>query len=300
MTNFKHLQYFWMVAKSGGLRQASEALHTSQQALSGQIKLLEERLGKPLFQKRGRKLELTEAGRTVFSYADEIFSLGAEMEEALRSDSAAGRAIEFRVGVADALPKSIAYRLLEPAVRLPEPVRIVCREWKLDSLMAELATHRLDLVIADSPIPSGLSVKAYNHKLGRSGQSFFAAPKLAERCQGPFPACLDGMPMLVYGEDSDVRKQLDRWLENEHLYPEVVGEFDDSALLSAFGREGRGVFAAPTILEQEITAQHGVKVLGRTSAIRQEYYAISIERRITHPCVLAICDAARGALFAAS
>lgn len=300
MINFKHLQYFWMVAKSGGLRQASEALYTSQQALSGQIKLLEERLGKALFQKRGRRLELTEAGRTVFSYADEIFSLGAEMEEALRSDDPSGREIEFRVGVADALPKSIAYRLMEPALRLPEPVRIVCREWKLDSLMAELATHRLDLVLADSPIPTGLSVKAYNHKLGRSGQSFFAAPALARQCGGTFPSRLDGMPMLIHGEDSDVRRQLERWFEHEHLFPRVVGEFDDSALLNAFGREGFGIFAAPTVLEAEIIEQNGVEVLGRTQAVWQEFYAISIERRITHPCVLAICNAARGALFAAS
>lgn len=300
MTNYKHLHYFWMVAKSGGLLPASEALHTSQQTLSGQIKLLEERLGKSLFQKRGRKLELTEAGKTVFSYADEIFSLGAEMEQALRTENQAGRTIEFRVGVADALPKSIAYRLLEPAMRLTEPVRIVCREWKLDSLMAELATHRLDLVIADSPIPGGVSVKAYNHKLGRSGQSFFAAPQLAARCTGAFPAKLDGMPMLMHGDDSEVQKQLNRWLEDERIYPEVVGIFDDSALLKAFGREGQGIFAAPTVLEAEIVEQFDVQILGRTEAVWQDFYAISIERRITHPCVLAICNAARGALFAAA
>ncbi|GAB2902876.1 transcriptional activator NhaR [Uliginosibacterium flavum] len=300
MTNYKHLHYFWMVAKTGGLLRASEQLHTSPQTLSGQIKLLEERLGKPLFQKRGRKLELTESGQTVFSYANEIFSLGAEMEHALRTDSKSGRSIEFRVGVADALPKSIAYRLLEPAMRLTEPVRIVCREWKLDSLMAELATHRLDLVIADSPIPAGVSVKAYNHKLGRSGQSFFATPKLAARCKGAFPALLNGMPMLMHSEDSAVQKQLDRWLENEQIYPNVMGEFDDSALLKAFGREGQGIFAAPTVLEAEIVEQYGVKVLGRTEAVWQDFYAISVERRITHPCVLAICNSARGDLFASA
>lgn len=297
MTNYKHLHYFWMVAKSGGLRRASEALHTSQQALSGQIKLLEERLGKPLFQKNGRRLALTETGRTVYSYADEIFALGAEMEQALRSERLSGQEIEFRVGVADALPKSIAYRLLEPALRLSDPVRIVCREWKLDSLMAELATHRLDLIIADSPIPAGLSVKAYNHRLGHSGQSFFATPALAAQHPGSFPGRLDSMPMLLHGEDSDVRRQLENWLEQQHLYPRVVGEFDDSALINAFGREGFGAFAAPTLLEAEIVEQNGFEVLGRTKSIRQEFYAISIERRITHPCVLAICNMARGALF---
>lgn len=300
MTNYKHLHYFWMVAKSGGLRRASEALHTSQQALSGQIKLLEERLGRPLFQKLGRRLELTETGRMVFSYADEIFALGAEMEQALRSGPQTDHEIEFRVGVADAVPKSIAYRLLEPALRLPEQVRIVAREWKLDSLMAELATHRLDLIIADSPIPAGLSVKAYNHRLGHSGQSFFATPALAAQCRGGFPARLDGMPMLLHGEDSDVRRQLELWLEKEHLYPRVVGEFDDSALISAFGRQGFGIFAAPTLLEAEIVEHNGVEVLGRTEAIRQQFYAISIERRITHPCVLAICNMARDALFGAT
>jgi len=297
MTNYKHLHYFWMVAKSGGLRRASEALHTSQQALSGQIKLLEERLGKPLFQKNGRRLELTETGRMVYSYADEIFALGAEMEQALRSEMLSGQEIEFRVGVADALPKSIAYRLLEPALRLPDPVRIVCREWKLDSLMAELATHRLDLIIADSPIPAGLSVKAYNHRLGHSGQSFFATPALAAQHPGSFPGRLDGMPMLLHGEDSDVRRQLENWLEQQHLYPHVVGEFDDSALINAFGREGFGAFVAPTLLEAEIVEQNGFEILGRTKSVRQEFYAISIERRITHPCVLAICNMARGALF---
>jgi LysR family transcriptional regulator, transcriptional activator of nhaA len=295
--NYKHLHYFWMVAKSGGLLRASEQLHTTPQTLSGQIKLLEDRLGKPLFQKRGRKLELTPSGQTVLSYAEEIFSLGAEMEQTLRTDNDSGRAMEFRVGVADALPKAIAYHLLEPAIHLPEPVRIVCREWKLDSLLAELAMHRLDLVIADAPIPSGLSVKAFNHKLGRSGQSFFAAPKLAARFKEGFPGNLNGMPSLMHGEDSAIQKQINRWFDSKQIYPQVIGEFDDSALLKVFGREGVGFFAAPTVLEAEIVEQYGVIVLGRTEAVWQDFFAISIERRITHPCVLAICNAARGELF---
>lgn len=296
--NFKHLYYFWWVAKAGGVLRAGEQLHVTPQTISGQIGLLEDDLGTPLFAKSGRNIELTDAGRLAFGYAQDIFALGSELEESLRNYPAGGRPVDFRVGVADAVPKAIAYRLIEPATRLPEPVRIVCREWKLDSLLAELAAHRLDLVIADAPIPPSVSVRAYNHRLGESGVSFFASAALFKQCKGKFPACLDGAPMLVSGADAAVRSRLDRWCEANGLRPRVVGEFDDSALMKAFGQRGAGVFIGPTVLEAEIKAQYGVKTLGRTTEIVEEFFAISVERRVTHPCVVAITGAARDRLFA--
>ena len=214
--NFKHLYYFWWVAKAGGVARAGEQLHVTPQTISGQIGLLEEDLGAPLFAKRGRNLELTEAGRLAFGYAQDIFVLGSELEESVRNYPTGGLPVEFRVGVADALSKTIAYRLIEPATRLSTPVRIVCREWKLDSLLAELAAHRLDLVLAGAPIPPSVSVRAFNHRLGESGVSFFATAQLRKSLKGQFPACLTGAPMLVPGVDAAVRARLDRWWEGEH------------------------------------------------------------------------------------
>ncbi len=295
--NFKHLGYFWQVAKAGGVARASEQVHLTPQTLSGQIGLLETQLGTPLFAKKGRNLELTDAGRVAFGYAQEIFDLGSELEESLRNYPARGRLIEFRVGVADAVPKSIAYRLIEPATRLTDPVRIVCREWKLDSLLTELAAHRLDLVIAGAPIPAAARVRAYNHRLGDSGVSFFASPELRKTLKRAFPACLNGAPMLVPGDDTAVSTRLLRWLDAKSLRPRVVGEFDDTALMKAFGQHGSGVFIGPTVLESEIKTQYGVETLGRTREIFEEFFAISMERRATHPCVVAIHESARDGLF---
>lgn len=294
--NFKHLQYFWTVARSGGVLRAAERLHVTPQTISGQLQLLEERLGRKLFRKQGRRLELTEDGRTALRYADEIFSLGEQLEEALKRGDG-GRAIEFRVGVADAVAKSLAYRLIEPAAQLPEVVRMVCREGKMEVLLSELAIHRLDLVIANVPMPVSFSVQAFNHKLGESGVTFFAAPSLASRCKGRFPANLDGMPLLLPGHDSPLAARLQRWLERESIAPRIVGEFDDSALMKAFGQNGQGIFVGSTALEREVREQYGVRVLGRTDAVREEFFAISVERRLSHPCVIAITDRARGDLF---
>ncbi len=295
--NFKHLGYFWQVAKAGGVARASEQVHLTPQTLSGQIGLLETQLGTPLFAKKGRNLELTDAGRVAFGYAQEIFDLGSELEDSLRNYPMRGRLIEFRVGVADAVPKSIAYRLIEPATRLTVPVRIVCREWKLDSLLTELAAHRLDLVIAGAPIPAAARVRAYNHRLGDSGVSFFASPELRKTLKRAFPACLNGAPMLVPGDDTAVSTRLLRWLDAKSLRPRVVGEFDDTALMKAFGQHGSGVFIGPTVLESEIKTQYGVETLGRTREIFEEFFAISMERRATHPCVVAIHESARDGLF---
>ncbi len=297
--NFKHLHYFWVTAKAGGIMRAGEQLNTTPQTLSGQIKLLEEWLGRRLFRKSGRQLELTEDGRLALGYADQIFTLGAELETALSQARGGQRVLDFRVGVADSVAKSVAYRLLEPALNLPEPVRMICSEGKFPDLLAQLALQRLDLVIADEPMSRRISVKAFNHPLGSTAMSFFCAPKLKVLLKGSFPQCLNDMPMLIQGASASVRQQLEGWLTRHQIHPRVVGEFDDGALMTAFGREGRGVFMAPSVLEAETVAQYGVEVIGQTSELVEEFFAVSVERRITHPCVVAITDAARGALFSA-
>ena len=295
--NFKHLHYFWVTAKAGGIMRAGEQLHTTPQTLSGQIKLLEDWLGRKLFRKSGRKLELTEDGRLALGYADQIFTLGAELEAAVRQGRGGQEVVDFRVGVADSVAKSVAYRLLEPALSVPEPVRLICSEGKFPELLSQLALHRLDLVIADEPMSKRISIKAFNHPLGSTTMSFFCAPALKAQLRGPFPACLNDMPMLIQGASASVRQQLEGWLTRHQVHPRVIGEFDDGALMTAFGRQGRGVFMAPTVLEAETVAQFGVKVIGRTDELVEEFFAVSVQRRITHPCVVAITDAARGQLF---
>ena len=297
--NFKHLHYFWVTARAGGIMRAGEQLHTTPQTLSGQIKLLEEWLGRKLFRKSGRQLALTDEGRLALGYADQIFALGAELEGALRQSHSGKPALEFRVGVADSVAKSVAYRLLEPALSVAVPVRLIGNEGKFPDLLAQLALHRLDLVIADEPLSRRMSVKAFNHALGTTTMSFFCAPALKAQLKGPFPQCLDDAPMLIQGVASSVRQQLGGWLAQHRIRPRVVGEFDDGALMTAFGREGRGVFMSPAVLEQETVAQYGVEVIGRSSELVEEFFAVSVERRITHPCVAAITQAARGRLFGA-
>ena len=278
--------------------RAGKQLHTTPQTLSGQIKLLEDWLGRKLFRKSGRTLELTDDGRLALGYADQIFTLGTELEAAVRQAREGQRVLEFRVGVADSVAKSVAYRLLEPALSVPEPVRLICSEGKFPDLLSQLALHRLDLVIADEPMPRRISVKAFNHPLGSTTMSFFCAPKLKPQLQGAFPGCLNGMPMLIQGASASVRQQLEGWLTRHQIRPRVVGEFDDGALMTAFGREARGVFMGPSVLEAETVAQFGVEVIGRTDELMEQFYAVSVERRITHPCVVAITDAARGQLLA--
>ncbi|RZI85515.1 MAG: transcriptional activator NhaR [Rubrivivax sp.] len=295
--NFKHLHYFWATAKSGGVMRASEQLHTTPQTLSGQIKLLEAQLGCALFRKAGRRLELTEEGRVALGYADQIFALSTELEAAIGKARSGQSVLDFRVGIADSVPKAIAYRLLEPALGLPEPVRLICHEGEFQNLLGQIAVHRLDLVIADEPMGKQMSVKAFNHALGTTAMSFFAAPALKGTLKRAFPRCLDGAPMLLQGAASAMRQRLDVWLAKHQLHPRAIGEFDDAALMKAFGGEGRGVFMAPTVLEAETCAQYGVEVLGRTAELVDEFYAISVERRITHPCVVAITQTARTALF---
>jgi LysR family transcriptional activator of nhaA len=298
MLNFKHLHYFFAVAKAGAVNRAAEKLHLTPQTLSGQLSQFEERLGVSLFRRSGRRLELTDAGRLALSYAEELFQVSAELEEVLRGGQEE-RAFLFRVGIADVVPKSIAYQLLAPALALPESVHLVCREDRLDRLLAELAIHRLDMVLADRPMPPGMDVKGYSHPLGECGVSFFAAPALAARLNGGFPDCLDGAPLLVPGEDSALRAPLLRWLERKGARPRIVGEFDDSALMKAFGKAGAGVFPAPTATHEEVERQFGVIRLGETRDLSERFFAISVERQIRHPAVLAVSEGAQGGLFAA-
>ncbi|RCU50867.1 transcriptional activator NhaR [Corallincola holothuriorum] len=292
MLNYKHLHYFWVAAKQGGVVRASERLHITPQTISGQIRLLEEHFGGALFQKVGRKLELTDVGRMVLSYADEIFSLGDELEDAMRSNSFK-RPQPLRVGVADVVPKSIAYRLLAPALQLADPIRMICKENSLSDLLAELALHRLDIVIADAPVPAGIGIRGFNHALGECGLSFVAVPKLASELRNNFPSSLNGAPLLIPSEISVTHMRLQQWFDKQHIYPNVVGEFDDSALMKAFGQAGVGVFVVPTAIANEIIAQYGVELVGATDEISEQFFAISTERRLSNPAVIAITETAR-------
>jgi len=296
MLNYKQLHYFWAVAKAGSIIRASERLHLTPQTLSGQIGLLEEALGVSLFLRVGRRLELTETGRLALSYADEVFQIGSELEEALRSRPES-RSIQFRVGVDDAVPKSIAYRLLTPAMELSEPVRIVCREDKLARLLVELAIQRLDLILADRPMPAGTNVKGYSHKLGDCGITFFAEPRLAAQFIEKWPGILDVAPLLIPGKEAAVRAPLMHWFDIHQIRPRIVGEFDDSALMQAFGQAGTGIFIAPSVMADEVRREHGVIIIGQTDEVTEQFYAISMERRLTHPAVVAINDAAQKELF---
>ena len=295
--NFKHLHYFWVTAKAGGIMRAGEQLHTTPQTLSGQIKLLEEWLGRKLFQKSGRNLELTEDGRLALGYADQIFSLGAELENVVRLPRGVHKVLDFKVGVADSVTKSLAYRLLEPALNLEDPVRMICSEGKFPDLLAKLALNQLDLVIADEPMSKRMSVKAFNHELGSTPMSFFCAPALRKTLKGDFPECLNNAPMLIQGAQASIRQQWEGWLSRHQLHPRTIGEFDDGALMNAFGRKGRGIFMAPSVMEADIVEQFGVEVIGRSDELVDEFFAVSVERRITHPCVVAITKTARGQLF---
>ena len=297
--NYKHLHYFWATARAGGVMRAGEQLNITPQTLSGQIKLLEERLGCALFRKSGRRLELTDAGKTALGFADQIFGLGAELETAIGQVRSGGQALDCRVGIADSVPKAIAYRLIEPALDVPQQVRLLCHEGKFEDLLAQLAVQRLDLVIADEPMNRQLNVKAFSHALGTTAMSFFCTPALRKSLGRRFPDNLEGAPMLVQSAASAMRKRMEAWLADRRLHVRTVGEFDDAALMKAFGREGRGVFMSPAVLEKETCDQYGVRVLGRTDELVEEFYAVSVERRITHPCVAAITLAARSTLFGA-
>lgn len=294
--NYHHLQYFWVVAREGSIARASEELGLAQPTISGQIRLLEESLGDKLFARSGRGLVLTEFGRMVYRHADEIFSLGHELLETVKGRPS-GRQARFMVGVADVVPKLVAYRLIEPALRLADPIRIVCREDKQEKLVAALASHALDIVIADAPIGPSVRVKAFNHALGECGVSFVASPELAARYAEGFPASMNGAPLLLPSDGTSIRRAVDQWLANKNVRPEVIGEFDDSALAKAFAQAGAGIVTSPDVIEDEIRTQLGLHVVGRLDDVRERFYAISVERKLKHPAVVAISEAARSRLF---
>ncbi|MFZ4539650.1 transcriptional activator NhaR [Propionivibrio sp.] len=294
--NFKHLRYFWMVAKTGSIARAAEQLHLTPQSISGQLTEFSATLDVELFRRAGRNLELTEAGRRILSYAEEIFTIGDELLEVLR-DQKVKKTLPFRVGIADNVSKLIAYRLVEPALKLGEQVRLVCREGRLASLLAELSIHRLDMIIADRQMPANLNVRGYSHLLGESGLSVFGTSGLAKELSGSFPALLDNAPFLLPGEDVAIRPKLIEWLETSNLRPRIVGEFDDSALMKAFGQAGAGLFVAPTAIVDHVCEQYKVSVIGRIDAVVEHLYAITTERRLTHPAIVAISKAAREDIF---
>ena len=294
--NYHHLFYFWTVAREGSVVRASRQLRLAQPTITGQIRALENALGEKLFARSGRGLVPTDVGRTVYRYAGEIFSLGRELTDVLQGRPA-GRPARLVVGVSDVLPKQIAYRLLEPALALPEPVHIVCYEDSPERLIAELATFGLDLVLTDAPVSPSVRVRAFNHLLGSSGITFFGTAPLAARYRRGFPASLDGAPLLLPLENAALRRSLEQWFQAQGIRPRVVGEFQDNSLLKAFGQAGVGLFAAPTVTEREVRKHHGVSALGRTEAVTERFYAISVERKLRHPAVVAISEAARQQLF---
>jgi LysR family transcriptional activator of nhaA len=290
------LYYFWCAARNESISRASEHLRLAPSTVSSQVAKLEDMLGSKLFLRSGRNVELTEMGRIVYRYADEIFSLGQELLDTVKGRPVSGP-LRLVVGIVDALPKLVVRKLLEPAINLPESIRIVCHEGKKEQLLAELSVHGLDIVLADTPVKPGLSVKAYSHLLGDCGVSFFAVRQLADQLGSGFPKSLDGMPMLLPSPMSALRGALDQWFDAIGIRPTVVGEFDDQALLKTFGQAGDGVFASPTVIEEEVQRQHNVSVFGKTSEIREQFYAISVERIIKHPAVAAIQKAASNSIF---
>jgi LysR family transcriptional activator of nhaA len=294
--NYHHLLYFWMVAKHGGIARAGEHLRLKPPTLSGQLRQLEDALGEKLFARQGRRLVLTETGRVVYHYADEIFSLGREMQDTVKGRRTP-TGLRLRVGVVDVLSKLVVLRLLQPALSIPERLRVVCHEDRLERLLAALAVHELDVILSDAPTSSNVGVRAFNHILGECGTSFFAASAVAKRLGGAFPRRLDGAPFLLPAEHTSHRRSLESWFEAQGIRPEIAGEFDDSALLKAFGAAGNGVFAAPSAIEREVARQYGVRILGRTDEIRERFYAISAERRLRHPAVVVLSDAARTRAF---
>ncbi|HKS73037.1 MAG TPA: transcriptional activator NhaR [Terriglobales bacterium] len=294
--NYHHLLYFWTVVRAGSIHKASEELRVSPPAISTQLKLLEDQLGDKLLVRSGRRLVLTEMGRTVFSYAEDIFTLGRELLDVVKNRPI-GRPLRLDVGVVDVMPKSVVQTLLEPALHLREAVRIVCREASADQLLGRLATHELDVVLSDSPVDPTLKIRAYSHLLGECGVMFVAGAKTAARYRRSFPRSLDGAPMLLPTDNTALRRNLDFWFESKGIRPQVLGEFEDFALLRAFGETGAGVFPLPSVTETQVRRQKSLRTVGTTEEVRTQFYAISAERKLQHPAVLAIRTTARQELF---
>ncbi|MCU0255286.1 MAG: transcriptional activator NhaR [Vicinamibacterales bacterium] len=294
--NYHHLLYFWTVAREGSVVRAAEALSLTQPTISGQIRALEDALGEKLFERSGRRLVLTEVGRIAYRYAEEIFTLGRELLNTL-DDRPTGRPLRLVVGVADVMPKLIVRRLIEPALRLPEGVQVICREDKSDRLLAGLSLHELDVVLADTPMTQGVSVRAFNHLLGESGVSILGAKALAQKYRRQFPASLDQAPMLLPTANTVVRRSLDQFFDTHGIRPRIVAELEDSALLKSFGEGGLGLFPMASVIDKDVCRQFGVQVVGQLEQVRERFYAISVEKKLKHPAVVAISEHARAQLF---
>jgi LysR family transcriptional activator of nhaA len=293
--NYHHLLYFWLVAREGSLARASSQLRLAQSTVSGQIRAFEETLGEKLFVRSGRRLMLSEMGRVVFRYADAIFGLGRELQEVLKGRTPE-RSLVMQVGIADVLPKLVAHRLLEPALEIPG-LRLVCREDRPERLLAELAVHGLDVVLADSAVPPTVRVKAFNHLLGECGVTFFGSKALADKYRRNFPGSLAEAPLLLPTENTTIRRSIDQWFATHSIRPRIMGEFEDSALLKVFGQAGMGLFPAPSVITKEVVRQFQVRALGVLDGVRERFYAITVERKIRHPGVVAISEEARHKLF---
>ena len=293
--NYQHLKYFWAVSRHGSLTRASAELLLTPQTLSTQIRDLENGLGVKLFSREGRRLVLTDIGQAVYRYADEIFNLGREIQNVVRG--LPGQDIYLVVGVADVIPKLIAHRLIEPVLQLKESVRVICREGGTDRLLAELAIHNLDVVFSDTPIPPTVKIRAYNHLLGESGITFMASDRLIRKYRKGFPESMNGAPILLPAEGTTLRGTLEQWFNSLEIRPMIVGEFDDTALLKAFGRAGVGIFPVPSVIQVEVGRQYGVEPIGVAQGITERFYAISLERKIHNTAVEAVCIAAKSVLF---
>ena len=294
--NYAHLRYFYTVAKHGGVTRAGRLLHLTPQTISGQLRLLENAVGRPLFERVGRRLVLTESGHVVYRYAEEIFALGDELAQVVRNRMPA-TPTALHIGITQAVPKLLAHRMLAPALELQKPARITCVEKGLEELLSELALHNLDLVLSDRRIPQAVSVRAFSHFLGECGTTFFCRKSEWKRLSKRFPKSLDDVPVLLPRRGTALRGEIDAWFERHDITPTIACEFDDSALLKAFGMEGAGVFPGPTAIEAEICSMYRVIVVGRTEEVVERFFAISPERRLTHPAVVAISEAARNRMF---
>lgn len=294
--NFRHLHYFWVVAKEGSVTRAAERLGLAIQTVSAQLSLLEQAVGKALFKPQGRRLVLTEAGQTALRYADQIFLLGEQLQEAL-ADIDTDPVMRLTVGISDSLPKLIASRLLDAALALPQRVRLICYEEQFESLLGKLSVHKLDVMLTDRPVPPGSSLRVFSHLLGETQISLFALPALAERYRDNFPKSLNGAPLLLPTRNNAVRGRIDNWLEMQEVHPDLIGEFDDNALLLTFGRSGRGLFPAPSVLAKDVEEQFGAVEVGAMQQVREQIYAISNERKIQHPAIEAILNAMHTNVF---
>ncbi len=295
--NFHHLRYFQAVAKEGGLRQAAEKLHVSQPSISAQIRELEEALGEKLFRRSGRRKVLTEAGQVALRHADEIFSLGRELVSAVKQRPTT-RPVRLQVGVADAMPKLVSFEILKPALSAGPAVHMICREGKLEDLLGQLAAHRLDIVLADEPAPSTAKIRAFNHLLGESGVTICAAPSLARRLRRGFPRSLHEAPALLPAETTTLRRSLENWFRSLQIRPHVLAEFEDAALMKVMATSASGFVPIPTVVVKEAVSRYGLRVVGATERVRDQFYAITAERTITHPLVSLITENAQRLTFA--